>query len=91
MNEESYFTDTTMNGNTAHLIFEDMRAGKKTLLKCFVDYPEYYQKYDTLLSILTKIDTLLSTPVKKLKKTRKKLLKLWKILEDFSQNIFIET
>ena len=29
MKEESYFTDTTMNGNTAHLIFEDMRAGKK--------------------------------------------------------------
>ena len=54
-----------MNGNTAHLIFEDMRAGKKTLLKCFVDYPDYYQKYDTLLSILTRIDTLFSTPGEK--------------------------
>ena len=40
--EESYFSDEKMNGNTANLIFDDMRAGKKTLIKCFKDHPELY-------------------------------------------------
>ena len=40
-----------------HIIFDDMRAGKKTLLKCIKDHAELYDKYDKLLTIQTKIDT----------------------------------
>ena len=35
--ELSHFSDEAMNGNSAHLIFEDFRAGKNTLISCFID------------------------------------------------------
>ena len=56
-----------MNGKSAHMVFEDYRAGNKTLLNCFKKYPTLYQKYDKLLGILTRIDTLLCTPGQKTK------------------------
>ena len=58
MKAEPYFKDETMNGNSAHNIFNDFREGKNTLLTCFEDYPEIHQKYLKLFMILTKIDTL---------------------------------
>ena len=56
-----------MNGKSAHMVFEDYRAGNKTLLNCFKKYPTLYEKYDKLLGILTRIDTLLCTPGEKTK------------------------
>ena len=64
---ETYFNDEAMNGKSAHMVFEDYRAGNKTLLNCFKKYPTLYQKYDKLLGILTRIDTLLCTPGEKTK------------------------
>ena len=35
MKHTSYFKDETMTGNTAHLVFNDFKSGKNTLLKYF--------------------------------------------------------
>ena len=60
--ELSHFSDEAMNGNSAHLIFNDFRAGKNTLISCFIEYPEMYLKFLNLFKILTNIDTLLTKP-----------------------------
>ena len=57
--ELSHFNDEAMNGNSANLIFDDFRAGKNTLISCFIDYPEVYQLFLKFFIILTNIDTLL--------------------------------
>ena len=66
---ETYFNhnDEAMNGKSPHMVFEDYRAGNKTILNCFKKYPTLYEKYDKLLGILTRIDTLLCTPGEKTK------------------------
>ena len=56
-----------MNGKSAHMVFEDYRTRNKTLLNYFKKYPKLYQKYDKLLGILTRIDTLLCTSGEKIK------------------------
>ena len=59
-----------MNGNSAHLIFNDFRAGKNTLISCFIDYPDVYLKFLKLFKILTNIDTLLTKPGEKTSQER---------------------
>ena len=65
-----HFSDEAMNGNSAHLIFNDFRAGKNTLISCFSDYPDVYMKFLKLFRILTNIDTLLTKPTPRPKKVR---------------------
>ena len=74
-----------MNVKSAHMVFEDYRAGNNTLLNCFKKYPTLYQKYDKLLGILTRIDTLFCTSSNQQEdvQNKKKLHKLWKNLESF--------
>ena len=53
-----------------HLIFNDFRAGKNTLISCFSEYPDVYLKFLKLFKILTNIDTLLTKPGEKTSQER---------------------
>ena len=44
------------------LLWKDFRSGKNTLLNCFIDYPDLYNKYLNVWLALTDCDTKLSTP-----------------------------
>ena len=81
--------DETMNGNSAHKVFEDVRAGKFTLIDCFLEYPEYYNKYHELLQILTRIDTLLSTAGEKTMEQREETAVACEKLTEFFPRFFL--
>ena len=87
MKETAYYKDETMTGNTAHLVFDDFRSGKNTLLKCFKDHPETHKKFLGLFRILTNIDTLQG---KKQLNKEKQLLKLLRNLVNTSLCISTE-
>ena len=60
MSQERHFGGDSMNGNRLHRGYESIRKGDYTLTCCFKDQPELREKLNTLWTIISNIDRMLS-------------------------------
>ena len=60
MSQERHFGGDSMNGNRLHRGYESIRKGDYTLTCCFKDQPELREKLNTLWTIISNIDRMMS-------------------------------